>query len=134
MRLGQLKWNNTVTAAIFENGQARPIPEYNLYDLILRSEKEHVELAALAGRLAAPHLQAAPPVIPLSPREIWACDRNYEGSSYVDGYRVSVDRVDRPEIFFKGTAVPGRPLAFVPIPVSRRRNRSWPWCWVAKAG
>jgi 2-dehydro-3-deoxy-D-arabinonate dehydratase len=104
MRLGQLKWNNTVTAAIFENGQARPIPEYNLYDLILRSEKEHVELAALAGRLAAPHLQAAPPVIPLSPREIWACDRNYEGSSYVDGYRVSVDRVDRPEIFFKGTA------------------------------
>ncbi|MGA3027035.1 MAG: fumarylacetoacetate hydrolase family protein [Bryobacteraceae bacterium] len=104
MRLGQLKWNNTVTAAIFENDQARPIPEYNLYDLIVRSEKEHVELASLAGRLAAPHLQAAPPVIPLSPREVWACDRNYEGSSYIDGYRVGVDRIDRPEIFFKGTA------------------------------
>jgi len=104
MRLGQLKWNNTVTAAIFENDQARPIPEYNLYDLIVRSEKEHVELASLACRLAAPHLQAAPPVIPLSPREVWACDRNYEGSSYIDGYRVGVDRIDRPEIFFKGTA------------------------------
>jgi 2-dehydro-3-deoxy-D-arabinonate dehydratase len=104
MRLGQLKWNNAVTAAIFEHDQARPIPEYDLYDLIRRSEKEHVELAALASRLATPHLQAAPPVIPLSPREVWACDRNYEGSSYVDGFRVGVDRLDRPEIFFKGTA------------------------------
>jgi len=104
MRLGQLKWNNTVTAAIFENDQARPIPEYNLYDLIHRSEKEHVDLASLAGRLAAPHLQAAPPVIPLSPREVWACDRNYETRGPVDGFRVSVDRIDRPEIFFKGTA------------------------------
>ncbi len=104
MRLGQLKWNNTVTAAIFENDHARPIPEYNLYDLIVRSEKEHVELGTLAGRLAAPHLQAAPPLIPLAPREVWACDRNYEGSSSIDGFRVGVDRVDRPEIFFKGTS------------------------------
>jgi 2-dehydro-3-deoxy-D-arabinonate dehydratase len=104
MRLGQLRWNNTVTAAIFENGQARPVPEYNLYDLILRSEMEHVELVALAGRLAAPQMQTAPPVIPLSPREVWACDRNYEGSAAIDGFRVSVDRIDRPQIFFKGTA------------------------------
>lgn len=104
MRLGQLKWNNTVTAAIFENNHARPIPEYNLYDLIVRSEKEHVDLGTLAGRLAAPHFQAAPPLIPLAPREVWACDRNYEGSSSIDGFRVGVDRVDRPEIFFKGTA------------------------------
>jgi len=104
MRLGQLKWNNTVTAAIFENNQACPIPEYSLLDLIVRSEKEHVDLAALAQRLAAPHFQAAAPLIPLSPREVWACDRNDEGSSSIDGFRVSVDRIDRPEIFFKGTA------------------------------
>jgi len=104
MHLGQLKWNNTVTAAIFENEQARPIPEYNLLDLIQRSEKEHMDLAVLAARLAAPHLQAAPALIPLAPREVWACDRNYEGSGSIDGFRVSVDRIDRPEIFFKGTA------------------------------
>jgi len=104
MRLGQLKWNNTVTAAIFENDQARPIPEYNLLDLIVRSEKEHVDLGALAGRLAAPHFQAAPALIPIAPREVWACDRNYEESSSIDGFRVSVDPIARPEIFFKGTA------------------------------
>ena len=104
MRLGQLKWNNTVTAAIFENGHARPVPEYNLYDLIVRSEKEHVDLAALAGRLAAPHSQAAPPIIPLAPREVWACDRNYEVGSAIGGFQASVGRAERPEIFFKGTA------------------------------
>ena len=28
MRLGQIKWNDTITAAIFEGGQARPIPDH----------------------------------------------------------------------------------------------------------
>ena len=49
MRLGQIRWNGSVTAAMFEGDCARPIPGYTLAGLILRSEAESTPLTELAG-------------------------------------------------------------------------------------
>jgi len=113
MRLGQIRWNNVVTAAIFEiDGGARPIPNHNLYELICRAEKEALPLPAVASRLAASHREFLPPIIPIQPREVWACGCTYESSASFrdaehgtrEGFYAHVYREARPEIFFKGTA------------------------------
>ena len=113
MRLGQIKWNNEVTAAIFENGNARPIPGHTLYDLIRRSEVENTELPKLAKSMVSSHAGPATPLIPLAPKEVWACGCTYEMSaSFRDGehntregfYAYVYNPAHRPEIFFKGTA------------------------------
>ncbi len=112
MKLGQIRWNNHVTAAIFEKGGARPIPEYTMADLIVRSEKEGESLSQVAGRLAAAHAEPCAPILPLSPREVWACGCTYETSASFrdaehgtrEGFYAHVYKGDRPEIFFKGTA------------------------------
>ncbi|HEU0124045.1 MAG TPA: fumarylacetoacetate hydrolase family protein [Bryobacteraceae bacterium] len=113
MQLGQIKWNNEVTAAIFENGSARPIPGHTLYDLIRRSEVENTELPKLAKSMASSHADAASPLIPLSPKEVWACGCTYEMSaSFRDSehntregfYAYVYNPAHRPEIFFKGTS------------------------------
>ena len=61
MKLGQIKWNNEVTAAVFDGALARPIPGHTLYDLIRRSEVEKTSLTELASTMAATH------------KEVWAC-------------------------------------------------------------
>ena len=127
MRLGQIRWNNAVTAAIFEtDGQARPVPDYTLYDLICRAEKESVPLTAVASRLAASHRESLPPIIPIQPREVWACGCTYESSASFrdaehgtrEGFYAHVYRESRPEIFFKGTGRfcvgPGQPVGLRP--------------------
>ena len=112
MRLGQIRWNGNVTAAIFENGHACPIPDYNLYELICRSEQQGVPLPDLARRLVAPHrLEKPQPLIPLTPREIWGAGCTYETSATFrdaehgtrEGFYAHAHRDERPEIFFKGT-------------------------------
>lgn len=113
MRLGQIKWNNEVTAAIFENGSARPIPGHTLYDLIRRAEVENTELPRLAKSMASSTATPATPLIPLSPKEVWACGCTYEMSaSFRDSehntregfYAYVYNPANRPEIFFKGTS------------------------------
>ena len=113
MRLGQIKWNNEVTAAIFENGSARPIPGHTLYDLIRRAEVENTDLPKLAKSMASSNAAPATPLIPLAPKEVWACGCTYEMSaSFRDGehntregfYAYVYNPANRPEIFFKGTA------------------------------
>lgn len=112
MRLGQIRWNNVVTAAIFENGHARPIPEHSLADLIKRSETEGTPLANLATKMAIGHKEPPKHAIPLSPKEVWACGCTYETSAAFrdaehgtrEGFYAQVYKGDRPEIFFKGTA------------------------------
>jgi len=113
MRLGQIKWNNEVTAAIFEGGNARPIPGHNLYDLIRRSEVENTDLTKLAKSMASSHSEPATPLIPISPKEVWACGCTYEMSaSFRDSehntregfYAYVYNPEHRPEIFFKGTS------------------------------
>lgn len=122
MRLGQIIWNGGITAAIFNHASARPIPDYTLYDLICRSEKEGVPLPAVAAGLAVLRPVAAEPVIPLHPREVWACGCTYESSAAFrdaehgsrEGFYAQVYRGERPEIFFKGAARvcvgPGQPI------------------------
>jgi len=122
MRLGQIKWNGATTAAIFEGDSARPIPEYTVAGLISRSEKEATPLIELAAKLAATHRERAAPLIPVHPKEVWACGCTYESSASFrdaehgtrEGFYAYVYREPRPEIFFKGTARvcvgPGQPI------------------------
>jgi 2-dehydro-3-deoxy-D-arabinonate dehydratase len=102
MRLGQVTWNGQTTAAIFNHSSARPIPDYTLFDLICRSEKEGVPLPEVAAALATPRPVTAEPLIPLKPREVWACCSTDQAGG------------ERPAIFFKGTARvcvgPGEPV------------------------
>jgi len=112
MRLGQIRWNNEITAAVFEKGGTRPIPEYTMQGLIERSEKEDVPLTVLAARHAASQTLTATPIIPIHPREVWACGCTYEMSASFrdaehgtrEGFYAYVYREPRPEVFFKGTA------------------------------
>lgn len=113
MRLGQIRWNGHTTAAVFENGHARAIPEHTLYDLICRSEKEGTPLTAMAKGMVSAHPMPAAPLIPIQPKEVWACGCTYESSaSFRDGehntregfYAHVYKGENRPEIFFKGTA------------------------------
>ncbi len=111
MRLGQIRWNNEVTAAIFEGDLARPVPDHTLYDLIRRSEIDHVPLTELARQQASSHREAASPAIPIHPREVWGCGGTYAPVG-------SPASQDRPVIFFKGTARtcvgPGKPVCIRP--------------------
>lgn len=112
MRLGQIRWNNEITAAVFDQNGARPIPEYTMQGLIERSEKENVPLTTLAARHAAAQALKATPIIPIHPREVWACGCTYEMSASFrdaehgtrEGFYAYVYREPRPEVFFKGTA------------------------------
>lgn len=111
MRLGQIKWRDAVTAAIFEGNTARPIPSHSMRDLIRRSEVEGLPLEQLASGMASPHREPAIPLIPIHPHEVWACGCTYESSATFrdgeqgtrEGFYAQVHRNPRPEIFFKGT-------------------------------
>lgn len=113
MKLGQIKKNGSVVAAIFEDAtHARPIPDYSMYDLVKRADVEGSELPALAHRLASAHLEEVTPLIPISPREVWGAGCTYEiSSSFRDaehgtreGFYRAVFEGGRPELFFKGTS------------------------------
>jgi 2-dehydro-3-deoxy-D-arabinonate dehydratase len=123
MRLGQIRYHNNTTAAIFEpDGTARPVPEYTLFDLIRIAEMEGNNLEKVASRLAARHKEQATPIIPLNPKEVWACGCTYESSASFrdaehgtrEGFYAHVHRSPRPEIFSKGGARvcvgPGQPI------------------------
>src|SRR5229473_5753464 len=122
MKLGQIKHDGRTVAAIFDDAQARPIPEHTLCDLIRRSEAESVSLAELAESLASRHPEPATPLVPIHPVEVWACGCTYETSASFrdaehgtrEGMYAYVYRNQRPEIFFKGTARvcvgPGHPI------------------------
>jgi 2-dehydro-3-deoxy-D-arabinonate dehydratase len=112
MKIGQIEWNGRVTAAVFDKGQARPIPGYSLLELVHRSALDNTPLAALASNHAANTRHNAPPVLPIEPIEVWACGCTYEMSASFrdaehgtrEGFYRHVFTAPRPEIFFKGTA------------------------------
>jgi 2-dehydro-3-deoxy-D-arabinonate dehydratase len=113
MRIGQIRHSNNVTAAIFSaDGSARPIPDYTVYDIIRLAELEDKPVSEVAGRLASTHKVHAEPIIPLHPKEVWACGCTYETSAAFrdgehgtrEGFYAQVYRDERPEIFFKGTS------------------------------
>jgi 2-dehydro-3-deoxy-D-arabinonate dehydratase len=111
MRLGQIKWRDAVTAAVFEGDAARPIPSHTVRDLIRRSEIEGVSLEQLASGMASPHRESATLLTPIHPPEVWACGCTYEMSATFrdgehgvrEGFYAQVHKSPRPEIFFKGT-------------------------------
>jgi len=112
MHLGQIRPNGGVVAAVFEEDQARQIPDHTFLDLIHRSEAQSVPLSTLAARLASHHAEPHAPVIPIFPCEVWACGCTYEMSASFrdaelgtrEGMYAYVYQKDRPEIFFKGTS------------------------------
>lgn len=112
MRLGQIRFENKVTAALFEGEMARPIPGYRMVELIRKAETEMATLGELVSDMAMRHRELCPPVIPINPIEVWACGCTYETSATFrdneqgrdQGIYGHVYSHDRPEIFFKGTA------------------------------
>jgi 2-dehydro-3-deoxy-D-arabinonate dehydratase len=121
MRLGQIKFDNKVTAAVFEGGLARAVPGYTVVDLIRKAETESVAVTALLVQMASHHPEPALPVLPINPLEVWGCGCTYEtGAGHEMPHGVDpelcaqVCRRTRPEIFFKGTARvcvgPGQPI------------------------
>lgn len=113
MRIGQIKWNNQTTAAVFEDStNARPVPDYTVYDLLRIAEMEKVPLTSVVNRLVSAHSEEVTPLLPIHPREVWACGCTYRTSAEFrdaehntrEGFYAHVYREARPEIFFKGTA------------------------------
>jgi 2-dehydro-3-deoxy-D-arabinonate dehydratase len=112
MRLGQVRIEGAAVAAVFEDGHARPVPAHNMIDLIRRSEAQGEPLSELAKQLASRHQESLPPILPVSPPEVWGCGCTYETSASFrdaehgtrEGMYAYVYREPRPEIFFKGTA------------------------------
>jgi 2-dehydro-3-deoxy-D-arabinonate dehydratase len=113
MPLGQIQYNGSLCAALFENGKARPVPGVSALSLLLNPE-----LAKQAGS-PLDHWQ---PALPIHPPEVWGCGCTYETSaSFRDGEHGTregmyafVYREPRPEVFFKGTSRvctgPGEPI------------------------
>lgn len=113
MRIGQIRWNNQITAAVFVSEQeARPVPDYSLYDLLRIAEMERSPLTKVVNRLVSAHAEQVQPIIPIHPREVWACGCTYKASAAFrdaeqgtrEGFYAHVYREARPEVFFKGTA------------------------------
>jgi 2-dehydro-3-deoxy-D-arabinonate dehydratase len=112
MLLGQIRTDGVVTAALFDQGQVRPIPGHTALDVV--RDPSLVRLAA--GPVAAD------PVLPIHPPEVWGCGCTYETSASFrdaehgtrEGMYAYVYREKRPEVFFKGTARvctgPGEPI------------------------
>ncbi|HLY17865.1 MAG TPA: fumarylacetoacetate hydrolase family protein [Bryobacteraceae bacterium] len=112
MRLGQIKAEGGLLAAVFEGDLAREVPGYTVADLIRRSEAQGVSLSQTTARLASHHPAPHPAAVPIVPPEVWACGCTYERSASFrdaehgarDGMYGYVYSQPRPEIFFKGTA------------------------------
>jgi len=99
MRLGQIRFENKLTAAVFHHGEARPVPGYSMVELIRKAATEGVAVTALAEQMASRHPEPCAPLIPIGPVEAWGCECGGQG---------------RPQVFFKGTARtcvgPGHPI------------------------
>ena len=112
MKLGQVDWNGRVTAAVFADGQARPIPGYTMRELVEKSGRENIALTEYVSQRGAKAAGSLAPLIPISPAEVWACGCTYEMSAAFrdaehgtrEGFYRHVFTAPRPEIFFKGTA------------------------------
>ncbi len=112
MRIGQIRSNGSIVAAVFEADGAHQIPAHSLYDLIRRASAESISLNELAHNLASRVPDPAPPILPIHPPEVWACGCTYETSAAFrdaehgtrEGMYAYVYREARPEVFFKGTA------------------------------
>jgi 2-dehydro-3-deoxy-D-arabinonate dehydratase len=72
MRLGQIRFENHITAAVIEGDRARPVPGYSLIDLVHKAEAEGMGLRDLASQLAMHHAEPCTFAIPIHPPEVWS--------------------------------------------------------------
>lgn len=112
MKLGQVKSEGGLMAAIFEDDSVRLIEGMSLLHLLDRAEHEGIALSKLADHLAGPKRAPMAPAIPIVPPELWACGCTYEQSAaFRDGehntregfYHYVYQAANRPEVFMKGT-------------------------------
>lgn len=111
MKLGQIEWEGRLTAAVFGEGYARPVPGYTVRELIDEIERRHLSLVEFLKEHASKGQVEAEPIIPIAPREVWACGCTYEMSAAFrdgehgtrEGFYYQAHTAPRPEIFFKGT-------------------------------
>lgn len=111
MKFGQIEWEGRITAAVFGDGYAQPLPGYTVRELIEEAERRHVDLLEFLKVHASNGQVEAAPVIPIGPREVWACGCTYEMSAAFrdgehgvrEGFYYHAHTAPRPEIFFKGT-------------------------------
>ena len=81
MRIGQIRSNGAIVAAVFEDDGAHQIPAHTLYDLIRRASAESISLDELARKLASRVVDSAPPILPIHPPEVWAWEKKAESSA-----------------------------------------------------
>jgi 2-dehydro-3-deoxy-D-arabinonate dehydratase len=120
MRFGQIRFENKITAALFEGDRARPVPGYSMVELIRKAEAESIPLATLAAQMASRHSEPCVPLIPINPVEVWGCGCTYQecegprDARDEAGAHAPVHAQARPVIFFKGAARvcvgPGQPV------------------------
>jgi 2-dehydro-3-deoxy-D-arabinonate dehydratase len=122
MKIGQVYWDGRLTAALFRDGEAHPIPGYTVLEMIEAAPRKKLSFAEMAAEYAAKGGEYLEPAIPIQPREVWACGCTYEMSAAFrdaehgtrEGFYRHVYEAPRPEIFFKGTARvcvgPGAPI------------------------
>ena len=111
MKLGQIEWDGRLTAAVFGDGYAQPVPGYTVRELLDETERRHLNLVEFLKEHVSKGQVEAPPSIPILPREVWACGCTYEMSATFrdgehgtrEGFYYQAHTAPRPEIFFKGT-------------------------------
>jgi 2-dehydro-3-deoxy-D-arabinonate dehydratase len=111
MKLGQIEWEGRLTAAVFGDGYAQPVPGYTVRELLDEIERRHLPLVEFLKAHISKGQVEAPPRIPIQPREVWACGCTYEMSATFrdgehetrEGFYYHAYTAPRPEIFFKGT-------------------------------
>ncbi len=111
MKLGQIDWEGRLTAAVFGDGYAQPVPGYTVRELLDETERRHLPLVEFLKEHISKGNVEATPRIPILPREVWACGCTYEMSATFrdgehgtrEGFYYQAHTAPRPEIFFKGT-------------------------------
>jgi 2-dehydro-3-deoxy-D-arabinonate dehydratase len=111
MKLGQIEWEGRLTAAVFGDGYAQPVPGYTVRELLEETERRHLPLVEFLKEHISKGQVEATPRIPILPREVWACGCTYEMSATFrdgehgtrEGFYYHAHTAPRPEIFFKGT-------------------------------
>jgi len=81
MKIGQVQWQGRLTAAVFRDGEAHPVPGYTLAELVEAAPRKQMSFAQLASEYAAKGGEYLEPAIPVLPREVWACGCTYEMSA-----------------------------------------------------
>jgi 2-dehydro-3-deoxy-D-arabinonate dehydratase len=99
MKLGQIEWDGRLTAAVFGEGYAQPVPGYTVRELLEETERRHLSLLEFLKEHTSKGQVEAPPGCTY---EMSATFRDGEHGTR-EGFYYQAHTAPRPEIFFKGT-------------------------------